>query len=279
MLQSTVLDVCADPASQGKWLLLYILPRCVLPARIREQGQSASKEVRAACKKWKEGKAAELWEEAMGKKEAPKKGRKKKEKEKPTQLERNFQRATKLAEEGQLGRAAKALVSKGVDLDSAAARQEMEKKHPQSEVAAPPPEEISCRPVSLTSREVYEAIQGFKTGTAAGPSGLRAEHLKEAKARGEGRGAAALGAVTKLVNTMAAGKVPKEVAPYLFGANLFALLKKGGGHRPVAVGDILRRLTSKCIAYKVNFEASQWLRPLQFGVGVRGGCKGIVHAT
>ena len=279
VLQSTLLDVCADPTSQRKWLLLYILPRCVLPARIREQGQSASKEVRAACKKWKEGKAAELWEEAKGKKEAPKKGRKRKEKEKPTQLERNVQRATRLAEEGQLGRAAKALVSKGVDLDSAAARQEMERKHPQPEVASPPPEEISCRPVSMTSREVYEGVRGFKTGTAAGPSGLRAEHLKEAKGRGEGRGAAALGAVTKLVNTMAAGKVPKEVAPYLFGANLFALLKKGGGHRPVAVGDILRRLTSKCIAYKVNFEASQWLRPLQFGVGVRGGCEGIVHAT
>ena len=92
-----------------------ILPRCVLPARIREQGQSASKVVRAACKKWREGKAAELWEEAKGKKEAPKKGRKRKEKETPTQLERNVQRATRLAEEGQLGRAAKALVSKGCD--------------------------------------------------------------------------------------------------------------------------------------------------------------------
>ena len=231
--------------------------------------------------RWRDGKAAELWGEVIEKKKVPKQGRKRKqrEKEEPTQLERNVQRATRLAGEGQLGRAAKALVSRGVDMKSAEARQEMVNKHPQAEVASPPQEEHSCPPILLTSREVYEAVRGFKSGTAAGPSGLRSEHLKEAKGRGEGRGAAALGAVTKLVNTMAAGKVPKDVAPYLFGANLFALLKKGRGHRPVAVEDILRRLTSKCIAYKVNYEASQWLMPLQFGVGVRGGCEAIVHAT
>jgi hypothetical protein len=78
---------------------------------------------------------------------------------------------------------------------------------------------------------------------------------------------------------MAAGKVPTEVTPYLCGGNLFASIKKSGGHRPVAVGDILRRLTSKSIAYAVAGRASDHLRPLQFGVGVRGGCEGVVHAT
>ena len=134
-------------------------------------------------------------------------------------------------------------------------------------------------PIKIISRQVYEAIRSFKAGTAPGPSGIRSEHLKEAKGRGEGRGAAALGALCRLVNTMAAGKVRKEVVPYLFGGNLFAIIKKTGGHRPVAVGDVLRRLTSKCIAYEVSGRAAQQLRPLQFGVGVRGGCEAVVHAT
>jgi hypothetical protein len=147
----------------------------------------------------------------------------------------------------------------------------MEEKHPQVEVAAPPTGENSTPPLALSSRQVRDAIMSFKAGTAAGPSGLRGEHLKEARGRGEGRGAAALGALTRLVNAMAAGRVPKEVAPYIFGGNLFALMKKAGGLRPVAVGNILRRLTSKGLAYSVAGRAAQHLRPLQFGVGVRGG--------
>ena len=47
----------------------------------------------------------------------------------------------------------------------------------------------------------------------------------------------------------------------------------------MAVGDVLRRLTSKCLAYSVSQKAAQLLRPLQFGVGVRGGCEAVVHAT
>ena len=88
-----------------------------------------------------------------------------------------------------------------------------------------------------------------------------------------------MGALTKLVNVMAGGGVPKESAPFIFGGNLFALLKKSGGLRPVAVGDILRRLTSKTLAYAVASRAAKLLQPLQFGVGVRGGCEAVVHAT
>ena len=200
------------------------------------------------------------------------------EKEQSQQM-RNARRASTLLQEYQLARAAKALVSSGVDQTSAAAWHEMEAKHPQLEVPEPPQEENTVSPISFNSREVYEAIASFKAGTAAGPSGLKAEHLKEAKGRGEGRGAATLGALTRLVNTMTKGLVPKEVAPYFFGANLFALIKKTGGHRPVAVGNILRRLTSKCVARKESSAAAQRLRPLQLGVGVRGGCEALVHAT
>ena len=73
--------------------------------------------------------------------------------------------------------------------------------------------------------------------------------------------------------------VSQEVAPFLFRANLFAVIKKSGGYRPVAVGDILRRLTSKVIMREVAGPGAHMLRPLQFGVGVRGGCKAVVHAT
>jgi hypothetical protein len=218
-----------------------------------------------------------------GKGKTGRRGRKKKaaarEEQERTQQQRNVERAKMLLSEGQLSRAASALTSRGMDQSSAEALQQMRAKHPQVEVAAPPAGENTTPPISLSCRQIYEAIRSFKAGTAAGPSGLRGEHLKEAKGRGEGRGAAALGALTRLVNAMASGKVPAAAAPFIFGGSLFALLKKTGGLRPVAVGDVLRRLTSKSIAYSVAGRAAQHLRPFQLGVGVRGGCEAVVHST
>ena len=46
VLGATVNDLCADPTSNKKWLLLYILARCVLPARPITPEHSASKEVK-----------------------------------------------------------------------------------------------------------------------------------------------------------------------------------------------------------------------------------------
>ena len=82
-----------------------------------------------------------------------------------------------------------------------------------------------------------------------------------------------------LINLLAGGGLPKEIVPFFAGANLFAAIKKDGGFRPIAVGNTLRRLTSKCVSYAVATRAASLLRPYQFGIGVRGGCEGIVHAT
>ena len=139
---------------------------------------------------------------------------------------RNAEKAASLVQEGQLSRAARALLSRGVDTGSEAAQQEMEAKHPQVPVAPVPQEEHSTAAIVVTSQQVYKAVWGFKPGSAPGPSGLRGEHLKEAKAtRTEGRGAATVGILTRFVNVVVQGKVPKEVAVYFFGANLFALNK------------------------------------------------------
>ena len=45
------------------------------------------------------------------------------------------------------------------------------------------------------------------------------------------------------------------------------------------MGNTLRRLTSKCVTFAVAGRGAAKLCPLQFGVGVRGGCEGIVHGT
>ena len=49
--------------------------------------------------------------------------------------------------------------------------------------------------------------------------------------------------------------------------------------RPIAVGKVIRRLTSKCAARSVQSEALEFLMPLQLGVGIPSGCEAIVHAV
>ena len=78
---------------------------------------------------------------------------------------------------------------------------------------------------------------------------------------------------------MAKGEVPEEVAQYLCGARLHGALKKDGGLRPIAVGNLLRRLTSKLVASELTSRAAGHLAPHQLGVGVRGGCEAIFHTV
>ena len=58
----------------------------------------------------------------------------------------------------------------------------------------------------------------------------------------------------RFINTLAAGKLPAVAAPYFCRANLFAAMKKAGGLRPVAVGEVLlRRLCRQTVDFKNGF--------------------------
>ena len=132
-------------------------------------------------------------------------------------------------------------------------------------------------PVKIEEPVVLKALRSFPAGTAPGPSRLRASHLKEAVlCPSPSRGTSVLQAITDVINLLSSGCVPPEVIPHLCGANLLAVRKKSGGLRPIAVGEVLRRLTSKCISRVVNATARIALSPLQVGIGVPVGCEPIV---
>ena len=152
----------------------------------------------------------------------PKRGRKRKNPiEEESQLERNSRRCTTLTQEGQYTRALQALASHGVAEHSAEALAEMKLKHPApSAPQRPPPPETSA-PRAFSGSDVLSAALSFKKGSAAGPSGMRPEHFKAIlKSSSANIVERSLVALVKLVNVMAAGKVPNSVAPYLCGARL-----------------------------------------------------------
>ncbi len=58
-----------------------------------------------------------------------------------------------------------------------------------------------------------------------------------------------------------------------------ALLKKDGGLRPIACGDVRRRLTAKCVCKNFAKTFQDALDPFQFGVAISGGTEILVHTA
>ena len=284
LLADVVNQVVSKPGDEKYWINLFILARCLLASKpSSSQGLSFGHEVKDRIKRWRNGDAGLLWQEALANhskssKKARRRGKKKSGTEK-SQEEKNIIRCKRLLEEGQFSRAAEALSSLGIDQSSQEAYDSMIKKHPQCNKFDPPTEHLEADNLKFLPADVKKAVNSFKAGSAPGPTGLRAEHLKEAlSASATHLSMKALNALTSLVNNLSVGKLPAEVSECFSGARLFAGRKKDGGFRPIAVGNILRRLTSKCIMNAVSAKAAAILRPFQFGVGVKGGCEAVIHS-
>ena len=78
---------------------------------------------------------------------------------------------------------------------------------------------------------------------------------------------------------MLSGGGPEYALGSVYGAALCALNKKAGGIRPIAVGSVFRRLTSKLAARQASSRLAGILKPKQLGVGVPGGCEAAIHAA
>ena len=191
----------------------------------------------------------------------------------------NTIRTRRAVEDGQYKKALQSLTSAGLAKPSNDVLVEMRAKHQVSSITTlptdPPP------PAVQVSKEgVFRALKSFPIGLAPGPSGLRANHLKQAVfCPFPDRANHTLTCVTRLVNLLCGGKVPADIIPQLCGASLLPCKKKAGGLRPIAIGEVLRRLTLKCAARSVQCIALEILAPLQLGVGVSAGCEAIVHSV
>uniref|UniRef100_A0A1X7SS29 Reverse transcriptase domain-containing protein n=1 Tax=Amphimedon queenslandica TaxID=400682 RepID=A0A1X7SS29_AMPQE len=141
-------------------------------------------------------------------------------------------------------------------------------------LSSPPPSLPLFLPASVLS-----SIKSFPTDTAPGPSGLRASHLKEAVCcPSPSRAQATLLQLSHLINFLSSGACPPPIVPYLCGATLLASPKKSGGLRPIAIGEVIRRLVSKCLASFIMPQVRQSLPPHQLGVGVSNGAESLVHS-
>ena len=88
-----------------------------------------------------------------------------------------------------------------------------------------------------------QSLHGFPKASSPGGSKLRCQHLLDVIEGSTSPSAQeCLVNLTKLVRFLLSGQAHLSIAPWLCGAPLTALYKKQGGIRPIAVGEVLRRL-------------------------------------
>ena len=108
-------------------------------------------------------------------------------------------------------------------------------------------------------------LRSFSKHTAAGPSGLRIQHLIDVAEIP--LHTPVLQSLRAVINLLALGKAHKEISVYLAGSNLTALNKSSPGDiHPIAVGETLRRLTAKCLCVAMRMKAADFFKPFQYGV-------------
>lgn len=280
VLVKTLRGVLHAPGDNRRWRLLFALPKlCLrLPRRGGKKKRKAFEAApfileqlrRAIVGDWKG-----LWEEARG---AVK--QKKRSGEGEGTLVGIRERVTSLVEEGQFTKAVQALDAAGIHKLDKSVLEMLREKHPPGKGL----EQNEGEPgesAQFEAEDVQKAIASFRMGTAPGGSRFRASYLQDALTVPAGDSEARLtGTLTGVVNLLARGGAPKESAIWIAGAPLYPLRKKDGGVRPVAVGEVFRRLVSKCFCAKFKVRSETlFVEVGQVGVGVKGGAEAAVSAV
>ncbi|GJR09741.1 RNA-directed DNA polymerase, eukaryota, reverse transcriptase zinc-binding domain protein [Tanacetum coccineum] len=156
--------------------------------------------------------------------------------------------------DGHFTAAIKVLTSSGVAPSTPATLHELEAKHPYA-----PPLSFSSSSLGVDALFVHKdlvlnRIRSFLKGTLCGRDGLRAQHLMDIL------GGAAFAVADDLL-----GSITGVV-------NLFL-----SGIHPIVVGTVWRRLVSKVAYSAIGNSMNTYLHDFQFGVGIPGGCEGVLH--
>ena len=252
--------------SINDWIALQMLAKCTLCRQVRGGKSHRSQRMewtRGRLQRWLAGERGSLWQDLP----IYRRPQTREYSGESAKIQQQ-QRCIALTSEGGYSNACKALTSPAPLGQTAETTAQLREKHPSS-----------SRPIDLstlgnssstlvptiTAVSAEESIRSFHRLSGGGPSGLRPIHLKNCLST-EHRDEF-VERCTALVNLLAKGDAPESLAPFLAGGNLTALPKKDNGIRPVAVGEVWRRLTAKCLCNEFKEQTSAYFFPQQIGVG------------
>eukprot|EP00731_Ephydatia_muelleri_P023608 Em0015g1191a len=245
-----------------------MLPKCVLPSAPRRGRRHHPTDINLLCEAWECGQFTSLWVRTKqhvshhGPWSSP--------------LDEDVKKITEaisLAKDSLLGKACQILTSSGLAPDTEDTWTQLSAKHPKSPSPVPP----AHPPLPLTSPilppdfNVLSILRYFPKASAAGPTGLRIQHLLDVAEVPVPTSICSL--LRGVINLLASGQAPAAISQYMASGSLVALRKGTQGIRPITVGESLRRLTSKCLCSLIKEDASVFFQPFQFGVALPQGCE------
>ena len=129
------------------------------------------------------------------------------------------------------------------------------------------------QPLQLPVSKLLTALRRSRKGAAPGPSGLTADTLRLVL---DDDATTAL--FVDVCQLLAQARVPPNIAKAIGLGRLVALQKPNGGVRGLVVGDVLRRVVSRCIAQMFSSHIHTACSPQQFALSTRAGTGAVLHA-
>lgn len=217
-------SISFDPTLVDSWVKFFMLAKCILTNPVREgrsHWRNTQRLVQARIAQWRAEKVTELWNDVL---ETSNRLSQRLSRNRPNTSPApellplaNARRTRRAAEDGQYRKAIQLLSSAGIAQSSRDVLEAMLSKHPQSapsSIPSPPPPP----PVHVSESDVVRALQSFPSGTAPGPSSLRANHLKEAVfCPSPDHSRFALNGLQGVINLLCAGRIPNCIVPHMWG--------------------------------------------------------------
>ncbi|KAJ9438270.1 hypothetical protein DIPPA_06501, partial [Diplonema papillatum] len=291
-LFETVLRGASDDAG---WLRVYAFAPLILAATTRGGRRAVTEALRRRVRLWRDGLFGTLWSEALAITAGKAQGRARRraypveDNDHRVELQTavrsvddldapTVRQVIKRARDRCYSRAVSALSAAQTAPPDEATMAQLRALHPAAEEWQGDPAMQGLNVARPSPSAVRRLLKKMPKGTAAGPSGLSAQHLLDLwDSSGSFKEA-----VADAVWALSSGRVSAAARPYLYGAKLVPLVKRGGGIRPIACGEILRRVAGKVLASdRVVKELGQsvLLRSGQVGVGVKAGADAGILAV
>ena len=218
-----IIDCIEDPNTEVNWKKLFGLSKCILRASIR----GGRKHRRNIDQRFLVGN--NRWNAACLKQS---------KRSSYTSSKDIIKRAKILCFQGQYGRAENVLAPDGFAPVNKATLDGLKKLHP-TEGKPIVVQIFSSQAYHFSEEKVSEQFNSFSGFTAAGPSKMFPEHLlHDVQCTASDQSQIVLRIMTKLVNIRCRGELPEFFSQALCSASLSALLKKKGGIRSIAVGEV-----------------------------------------
>ncbi len=249
----------------GAWTLWFMLAPCTLSILAGGKDKEWDVQVCSKLLRWMNGDFLALWSEAEEHSSARIAAGCDRIPSEDTRAA-SVQRAKRLIRYGRYSDAAKALmVEEPVQLTPDVLTT-LRAKFPEGDVLLLNDVEGPFRGKRITASAdtVRSKVQSFPRGSSAGLSGMWPELVSTAERYSQPLGVPILEPLAKVIEILANGEAPQEVAPWIIGGRLVPV---GAKVRPIVVSDFLGRLSSKVALSEESHLFPALFHGLQGGVG------------